>query len=56
MQYPDWTSMHIGAINVGNFVIPLWYVLARGSATFAYYAAFRKYDMYSHEQDIKSEK
>jgi hypothetical protein len=26
MQYSDWTSMHIGAINVGNFVVPIWYV------------------------------
>ena len=45
MQYSDWTSMHIGAINVGNFVMPIWYVFAIGLAAVAYYAAFRKHDM-----------
>ena len=25
MQYSDWTSNHVGAIDVGNFVIPVWY-------------------------------
>lgn len=50
MQYSDWTSMHLGAINIGNFVIPIWYVFAIGAATVAYYAAFRMHDKYSQEQ------
>jgi hypothetical protein len=44
MQYSDWTSMHIGAIDVGNFVVPIWYLFAIGLATVAYYGAFRKHD------------
>ena len=50
MQYSDWTSMHLGAINIGNFVIPIWYVFAISVATVAYYAAFRMHDKYSQEQ------
>jgi hypothetical protein len=44
MQYLDWASMHIGAIDVGSFGIPVWYLFTTGSATVAYYAAFRKHD------------
>ena len=47
MQDTDWTSMHVGAINMGNFVIPIWYIFAIAFAAIAYYAAFRKHDMYS---------
>lgn len=44
MQFSDWTSMHLGAIDVGSFVIPNWYLVAVAMATLAYYAAFRKHD------------
>jgi hypothetical protein len=44
MQYSDWTSIHLGAIDVGTFVIPNWYLVALALATLAYYAAFRKHD------------
>jgi hypothetical protein len=49
MQYSDWTSMHIGAIDVGSFVVPIWYLFAIGLATVAYYAAFRKHDKWVYE-------
>ena len=42
MQSTDWTSMHLGAINVGNFVIPNWYLLAIALAALAYYGGFRR--------------
>src|SRR5919205_3156436 len=44
MQASDWTSMHLGAIDLGSFVIPGWYLVAIAIATLAYYAAFRKHD------------
>lgn len=44
MQFSDWTSMHLGAIDVGSFVIPNWYLVAIALATLAYYGAFRKHD------------
>ena len=45
MQFSDWTSMHLGAIDVGgSFVIPNWYLVALALATLAYYGAFRKHD------------
>ena len=44
MQFSDWTSMHMGAIDLGSFVIPLWYLLAIAIATLAYYGGFRKHD------------
>lgn len=44
MQFSDWTSMHLGAIDLGSFVIPTWYIIALALATLAYYAAFRKHD------------
>jgi hypothetical protein len=47
MQYSDWTSMHLGAINVGSFVIPNWYLIALVLATLAYYVAFRNHDRIS---------
>jgi hypothetical protein len=40
MQFSDWTSMHMGAIDVGSFVIPVWYLIA----ALAYYGGFRKHD------------
>ena len=49
MQYSDWTSKHIGAINAGNFVIPVWYLFAIGLASVAYYAAFRRHDKWDYE-------
>src|SRR5919108_853473 len=43
MQFSDWTSMHLGALEIGsNFVIPYWYLIAIAGATMAYYVAFRK--------------
>jgi hypothetical protein len=44
MQFSDWTSMHMGAIDLGSFVIPVWYVVAIAIATLAYYGGFRKHD------------
>ena len=45
MQFSDWTSMHLGALDIGgNFVIPYWYLIAIAGATMAYYLAFRKHD------------
>ncbi len=44
MQFSDWTSMHLGAIDIGSFVIPNWYIIALAFVTLAYYGAFRKHD------------
>jgi hypothetical protein len=45
MQFSDWTSMHLGALDIGSiFVIPYWYLIAIAGATMAYYVAFRKHD------------
>ena len=44
MQSSDWTSMHLGYIDLGSFVFPGWYLLAVALATLAYYGAFRKHD------------
>ena len=46
MQFSDWTSMHIGAIDLGSFVIPNWYLIALVLVTLGYYWAFRKHDQY----------
>jgi hypothetical protein len=46
MQFSDWTSIHLGAIDMGSFVIPNWYIIALALATLAYYGAFRKHDQY----------
>jgi hypothetical protein len=46
MQFSDWTSMHLGALDIGsNFVIPYWYLIAIAGATMAYYLAFRNHDI-----------
>jgi hypothetical protein len=45
MQHNDWTSMHLGAIDIGSFVIPNWYLLGIALATIAYYIAFRKHNI-----------
>lgn len=46
MQFSDWTSMHLGALDIGsNFVIPYWYLIAIAGATIAYYVAFRNHDI-----------
>lgn len=44
MQASDWTSLHMGAIDLGAFVLPGWYLLVLALATLAYYGAFRKHD------------
>lgn len=44
MQSTDWTSIHLGAIDLGSFVIPNWYLIALIVATLGYYGAFRKHD------------
>lgn len=44
MQFSDWTSMHIGAIDLGSFVVPVWYIVAVAIAAAAYYGGFRKHD------------
>ncbi len=44
MQASDWTSLHMGAIDLGVFVLPGWYLLVLAMATLAYYGAFRKHD------------
>jgi hypothetical protein len=44
MQFSDWTSMHLGAVNMGSFVIPNWYIIALVLVTLGYYGAFRKHD------------
>ncbi len=46
MQASDWTSMHMGYIDLGSFVLPGWYLLALALATAAYYGAFRKHDKF----------
>jgi hypothetical protein len=44
MQFTDWTSMHLGAIDIGSFVIPNWYLVAIALAAMAYYTAFKGHD------------
>src|SRR5215212_9611074 len=44
MQSSDWTSMHLGALDVGGFVIPMWYLVAIILAAGAYYIVFSKHD------------
>ena len=44
MQFSDWTSMHLGAIDMGSFVIPNWYIVSLALITLLYYWAFRKND------------
>lgn len=44
MQLSDWTSMHMGAIDLGSFVVPIWYMIAIAIATLAYYGGFRKHN------------
>ncbi|SRR5581483_11771273 len=44
MQPTDWTSIHLGAINAGSFVVPNWYLIAIALATLAYYGAFRNHE------------
>jgi hypothetical protein len=44
MQFSDWTSMHLGAIDTGSFVIPNWYIVSLALTTLLYYWAFRKHD------------
>jgi hypothetical protein len=44
MQFTDWTSIHLGAIEINRLVIPNWYLIAIGLATIDYYIAFREYN------------
>ncbi|MDQ4101750.1 MAG: hypothetical protein M3115_06140 [Thermoproteota archaeon] len=44
MQFSDWTSMHLGAIDVGSFVIPIWYMISLALVILLYYGAFRKHN------------
>jgi hypothetical protein len=44
MQFSDWTSMHLGAIDAGSFVIPNWYIVSLALTILLYYGAFRKHD------------
>jgi hypothetical protein len=37
MQFSDWTSMHLGALDAGSFVLPCYYVIAIVIATSAYF-------------------
>ena len=46
MQASDWTSMHMGYLDFGSFVLPGWYLLALALATALYYGAFRKHDKF----------
>ena len=36
--------MHLGALDVDSFVVPLWYIVAIALAAGAYYIAFSKHD------------
>ena len=44
MQFTDWTSMHLGAMEINGFVIPNWYLIAVALAAISYYIAFRGYN------------
>lgn len=44
MQFSDWTSIHMGAINLGSFVVPVWYIVAIAFATLAYYGGLSKHN------------
>jgi hypothetical protein len=44
MQFSDWTSMHLGALDLGSFVISVRYLVAIILATVAYCIAFRKHE------------
>jgi hypothetical protein len=45
MQHTDWTSMHLGAIDIGSFVIPNWYLVGIALAAITYCIAFRKHNI-----------
>lgn len=45
MQLNDWTSIHLGAINLGDFVIPNWYLIGVAMASTGYYIAFRGHNI-----------
>jgi hypothetical protein len=44
MQSDDWTSMHLGAIEINRFVLPNWYLFAITFAAATYYIAFKGYN------------
>lgn len=56
MQSTDWTSMHLGAINAGSFVIPVWYLIAIAIAAAAYYGGFRKAERSREDESEGKEK
>lgn len=58
MQFSDWTSIHVGAIDTGmGFVIPVWYLIAISLAATLYYGAFRKHSriVQANTIDIKKQ-
>jgi hypothetical protein len=54
MQLSDWTSKHMGAIDLGAFVIPTWYLIAIALAAGAYYGALRNNDRIEEEEEKKT--
>ena len=47
VQFSDWTSMHLGALDAGSFVVPSCYIIAIATATSAYFFPFRKHNKIS---------
>jgi hypothetical protein len=45
MQHTDRKSMQLGAIDIGSFVIPNWYLVGIALAAIAYCIAFRKHNI-----------
>ena len=45
------TSRHLGAIDLSNFVIPFWYLIAIALAAGAYYGALRHSDRIEEEKN-----
>lgn len=54
MQLSDWTSKHLGAIDLGSFVVPIWYMVAIALSASAYYGALRHSDRYEEEEEKKA--
>ena len=52
MQFSDWTSIHLGAINFGGFVIPNWYLVGIVLASTAYYIAFRGHNLMQNADPV----
>jgi len=57
MQFSDWTSIHVGAIDTGiGFVIPVWYLIAISLAATLYYNAFKKHSKIVHANTVDIKK